>query len=229
MISHKYNTQEASYFASLPDLISKHNAINLADGYTGFHCAPQLVNLAHRHLSEGLNQYAPLFGEISLKEKIAAKVEKNTGHYYHPDREITVTSGAAHAAYSAITALIGEGDEVIVFEPVNEHYSQAIKMNGGIPVYVELKEPDFHIDWEDLTRMINTKTKMMIINTPHNPTGFVMTELDMIRLQKILNGTNIILLCDETFEHMVFDSGSHQRMSAYPKLAERSIVVVSMD
>lgn len=201
--------------------------INLADGFTGFHCDTALTALVEKHLREGLNQIAPLEGEMALRQKVADQMEELYGRIYHPETEVTITAGVQQAMFSAISALIRDGDEVIVFEPANEYYVPAIQMNGGQAVFVPMKEPDYHIDWDEVQKMISSKTKMIIINTPHNPTGWVMKEIDMLRLQRMINGTKILILSEETFEHMVYDDESHQSVALYPILAERSLIISS--
>ncbi len=226
-ISTKYQNLSLSFSSSISPLIDEFDAINLAEGFTGFHCNPELIQLVEKHLREGLNQLAPYEGEMALREKLATKTEALYGRVYDAEHEVTVTAGAAQAMFTAISALVKEGDEVIVFEPANEYCVPAIEMNGGQAVFVPMKEPDYHIDWEEVQMMITTQTRMIIINTPHHPTGWVMKEIDMLRLQRIINGTKIIILSEETFEHIVFDGESHQSVSLYPKLAERSIVISS--
>lgn len=226
-ISPKYQNLASSFSSVISPLIHEYKAINLADGFTGFHCNPELTKLVEKHLREGLNQLAPFEGEMILREKVAQKTESLYGRTYSPINEVTITAGAAQAMFTAISALVKEGDEVIVFEPANDYCVPAIEMNGAQAVFVPMKEPDYHIDWEEVQKMITTKTRMIIINTPHHPTGWVMKEIDMLRLQRIINGTKIIILSEETFEHIVFDGESHQSISLYPKLAERSIVISS--
>lgn len=226
-ISPKFNNLKSSYFNEVNPLIKKHNAINLAEGFTGFHCSEKLIGLVNKHLSEGLNQYAPGEGEFQLRSRVAEKVNDLYGRHYKPETEVTITAGVSQAIFTAISALVKEGDEVIVFEPAAEYYVPAIEMNGAQAVFVPMKDPDYHIDWEEVQKIVSTKTRMIIINTPHNPTGWVMSEIDMIRLQRIINGTKIVIMCDETFEHIVFEGESHQSVALYPKLAERSIIVSS--
>nr|WP_321406439.1 methionine aminotransferase [uncultured Carboxylicivirga sp.] len=226
-ISTKYQNLKSNFSSTIAPLISEYNAINLADGYTGFHCNSKLINLVEKHLREGLNQIAPFQGEMALRKKVAQKTEELYSRVYQPQTEVTITAGVQQAMFTAISALVKEGDEVIVFEPANEYCVPAIQMNGAQPVFVPMKEPDFHIDWEQVQMMINSKTRMIIINTPHNPTGWVMKEIDMLRLQRMVNGTKIVILSEETFEHIVFDEESHQSAALYPILAERSIIIAS--
>ncbi|SFE94435.1 methionine aminotransferase [Thermophagus xiamenensis] len=227
MIAPKLITLESSIVNAMTELGNSHNAINMAAGYTDFHCSPRLIELVQKHISQGINELAPAYGVLQLREKIAEKIENLYGHYYNPETEITITAGATQALFTTITALIREGDEVVVFEPACDSYVPAIEINGGRPVFVPLKGTDFHIDWEEVQKLITSNTRMIIINTPHSPTGMVFSELDMLRLQKIINGTRIIVLADEIFEHMVYNGESHQSVALYPKLAEQSIIISS--
>ncbi|NPA36222.1 MAG: aminotransferase class I/II-fold pyridoxal phosphate-dependent enzyme [Chlorobi bacterium] len=223
----KYPNLTHNYFIKIRKEIEEHNAINLSEGFTGFHCSDRLVNLVQKHLSKGLNQYGNPFGEKVLRDKIAEKVQKLYGNSYDADKEVTITAGETQAVYTAISAIIKEGDEVIVFEPSCINIVPAIKMNGGQPVYIPTDKTDFKIDWVQVQKMITAQTRMIIIHTPHSPSGSVLNELDMLRLQKIINGTNIIILSIETFEHIVFDGELHQSMALYPILANKSIIISS--
>ena len=221
----KNKTLTPGYFTQIYPEIKKYNAINLAEGFTGFHCSPKLVELVQKHVSEGLNQYGDAYGEMMLREKVAQKVKKLYGHQYNPETEVTITAGSAQAIFTVLSALIKEGDEVIVFEPACINIVPAIQMNGGEPVFIPIDKSNFSIDWEQVQKMITTQTRMIIINTPHSPTGTVLNELDMLRLQKIINGTNNVILSDETFEHIIFDGESHQSMAMYPILTKKSIII----
>ncbi len=227
MIAPKLITLENSIVKSMTELGNSYNAINMATGYTDFHCSPRLIDLVQKHISEGINEFAPADGVMALRKRVSQKIEDLYGHKYDPETQITITAGATQALFATITALIREGDEVLIFEPAYESYVPAIEINGGKPVYVTLKGPDFHIDWGEVQKIITSNTRMIIINTPHNPTGKVFTELDMLRLQKIINGTRITVLSDEIFEHMVYKEDSHQGVALYPKLAERSVIISS--
>lgn len=199
--------------------------LNLATNFSRCEKAAVPESLLKDTLQRSLLGMVSAYGSMELREQIAQKTAYLYGHTYHPEAEITITSGANLAFYAAMAALVSEGDEVILFEPANETYLPSILLNGGKPVYIGLKEPDFHIDWEEVMRMINANTRMIVINTPHNPTGMVLTELDMIRLQKIISGTRILVLSDESFEHIVFDGISHQSVALYPKLVDKSVLI----
>ena len=208
-------------------LANEHNAINMAQGFPDFSCSEKLVSLVNTYMQKGLNQYAPMPGIMPLRERIAEKTEALYSAVYNPETEITITPGGTHALYAAISAVVREGDEVIVLEPCYDSYVPAIELNGGRPVFFELKFPDYKVDWNELKRLVSYKTKMIIINTPHNPSGTILSAQDMLKLQKIVDKTEIVILSDEVYEHIIFDCIEHQSVARYPKLAERSIIVSS--
>lgn len=208
-------------------LATEHHAINLSQGFPDFSCNPELVLLVEKHMRDGKNQYAPMPGIPGLREIIAEKTATLYQADYDPEHEITITAGGTQAIYTAIAATIREGDEVIIFEPAYDSYSPAIEMSGGKPIYIQLHHPDYHIDWNAVQKMINHRTKMIIINTPHNPTGAVMTKEDMTMLEKLTKDSDIIILSDEVYEHIIFDKREHQSVARYPKLAERSFIISS--
>lgn len=216
-----------SIFAKMSALATEHKAINLAQGFPDFHCDADLIKLVEKAMKNGHNQYAPLAGVPALREAIAAKTEKLYGASYDSNTEITVTAGATQAIFTAITAYIREGDEVVVFTPAYDCYEPAIELAGGKPVHIELKQPDFSIDWIEVKRLINRKTRMIILNSPHNPTGAVLSAEDIKQLEKLVGNTEIIILSDEVYEHIVFDGKKHISIAQYPKLAERSIIISS--
>jgi len=226
-LNSKYKDLSPNYFTRIRPEIERYNALNLSEGYTGFHCSDELTGLIKKHVSEGLNQYGETFGEFILRKKVAEKIEKLYGHSYDPDKEVTITAGAVQAINTIFSAILKEGDEVIVFEPACINIIPAIKMNGGQPVFIPIDKKTLSIDWEQVQKMITTQTRIIFISNPHSPTGMIFNELDMLRLQKIINGTNILVLSDETFEHVVFDSESHQSMALFPILAGKSIIVSS--
>ncbi len=227
-INSKFHNLESSFLTSIQPLIKEYGAINLASGYTGFHCSPKLIEFVEKHLREGLNRYATPAGEIGLRSKIADKINKLYDKQYDAETEVTITAGASQGVYTAIAALVKEGDEVIIFEPANEYYTPAIEMNGGVVRTIPMSGEQYHIEWEMVQQVISNKTRMIIINSPHAPTGWVMSEIDLLRLQKIINGSKIIILSEETFEHIVFDGNMHQSIACFPKLSERSIIVSSL-
>lgn len=226
-VKSKLPNTKTSIFAIMSQMANEHNAINLSQGFPDFNCSPDLIKLVNSYMNKGLNQYAPMPGVMELRETISQKTEKLYSLYYNPETEITITAGATQALYTAISAFINEGDEVIVIEPAYDSYVPAILINSGKPVFVGMKQPDNHIDWEELQMAINTHTKMIIINSPHNPTGAILSSKDLEKLKKTVSGTNIIILSDEVYEHIIFDGYEHQSISRYPGLAEKSLVISS--
>ncbi len=214
-------------FSVMTSLANEHKAINLAQGFPDFACSPQLIENVNHYMQAGYNQYAPMPGVLKLREKIAQKTEEIYSAKYNPETEITITPGGTHALYAAISAFVHEGDEVIVIEPCYDSYVPAIELNGGRPIFAELKFPDYKVDWNELKKLVNYKTRMIIINTPHNPTGTTLNAQDMMRLEKMVKNTEIIILSDEVYEHIIFDQLEHQSVARYPALAERSIIVSS--
>lgn len=208
-------------------LAAKYKAVDLSQGFPDFETDARLKDLVNKAMKEGYNQYAPLAGIQALTEEIAKKIENLHGCRYDPETEVTVTNGATQALNAAFTAFVHPGDEVIVLKPAYDSYEPAIKLNGGIPVPVQLKGRDFQMDWNELRSKISAKTRMIIINTPHNPSGTVLSQDDLRQLEKLLENTNIILLSDEVYEHIIFDNNKHHSASSLPGLAERSIVCAS--
>jgi methionine transaminase len=216
-----------SIFAVMSKMAAEHNAINLSQGFPDFPVSEKLINLVHKNMKSGHNQYAPMPGVLALREAIAEKTEFLYTAKYNPETEITVTAGATQALFSAIISLVRENDEVIVFEPAYDSYIPAIKLAGGRPISVQLAPPYYKIDWNYVKKLTNLNTKMIIINSPHNPTGTILSAEDLISLGKITKNTDIIILSDEVYEHIIFDNYEHQSVCRYPDLAERSIVTCS--
>ncbi len=208
-------------------LAADHQAINLSQGFPDFDCPELLVAHTHEAMRAGHNQYAPMPGILALREKIAEKTHDLYGCTYHPETEITITAGATQAIYTAIAATIREDDEVILFEPAYDCYEPAIELNGGKSVFVQLQAPDYAINWSTVKKLINHRTRMIIINTPHNPTGAVFSADDMLQLEKITKGTDILILSDEVYEHIIFENLRHESVARYPHLAERSFIISS--
>ena len=217
----------SSIFSAVNKLVAETGAVDLSTGKTDFPCPEKLAELAATYIRSGYNNYAPNEGIIELREEISERVKRLYNHTYNPETEITITAGHVQAIMTAINSLIKEEDEVILFEPAYESYAPAISSTGGRPIYVALKLPDFHIDWEEVRKMITSKTRMIIINSPHNPTGSVLAESDLIQLQRLIIGTNIVVLSDEVFESIMFDNSTHQSVAKFEKLADRSFVVSS--
>lgn len=214
-------------FTVMSQLAAKHNAINLSQGFPDFAVSPELINLVAHHMHAGRNQYPPMAGVMSLRERIAEKMESTYGVQYHPESEITVTAGGTEALFSAIMALIHEGDEVIIFTPAYDSYAPAVELAGGKPIYVQLKPTDYSIDWKQVKKVVSRHTKMILINSPHNPSGSVITEKDIQELIKITKDNDIMILSDEVYEHIVFDGERHLSMAKYPELASRAMIVFS--
>ncbi|SDB64222.1 methionine aminotransferase [Flavobacteriaceae bacterium MAR_2010_188] len=214
-------------FTVIGKLSRQYNAINLSQGFPNFESDPKLIQLVSDALNQGYNQYAPLEGNPELVVAIANKIEGLYGATYNPSSEITVTAGATQAIFTIITTFIKEDDEVIIFTPAYDCYAPAIQLNKGKVVPIQLMAPVYKVDWEEVSAKINSKTKMVIINTPHNPSGTVFKKEDMLQLEKLLQNTNIILLSDEVYEHIIFDGEEHQSACRFPKLKERAFVVSS--
>ncbi len=214
-------------FSEMSVLAQRENALNLSQGFPDFDCAPELVSLVNKYMQHGNNQYAPMPGLISLREKIAEKTEGLYSGKYDPETEVTITAGATQAIFTAIAATVNEGDEVILFTPAYDCYEPAIELVGGKPVYIELVAPNYRINWEAVKKMISQRTKMIIINTPHNPTGSILSGQDLMQLEKLTNNSNILILSDEVYEHIIFDGYEHQSVARFPKLAERSFIISS--
>ncbi|MCF8278623.1 MAG: methionine aminotransferase [Flavobacteriales bacterium] len=223
----KLPKQGTTIFTVMSGLAREHGAVNLSQGFPDFSIPDRLVELTHAYMRKGWNQYSPMQGVPALRNKLAEKVEQLYSANYDPETEITVTAGATQAIFTAISAFVNEGDEVIIFEPAYDCYVPAIEIHGGKPAYVQMNLSGELIDWEKVKRLINQRTRMIIINTPHNPSGRVMTAADMMKLQKLTDNTDIIILSDEVYEHIIFDGMEHQSVARYPKLAERSIIVSS--
>lgn len=214
-------------FSKMSALAATEKALNLSQGFPDFNCSPKLTELVTKAMNSGMNQYAPMPGLLSLREQIAKKTEELYTGIYHPETEITVTSGATQAIFTAITASVAENEEVIIFTPAYDCYEPAIDLVGAKAVHIELKGPEYRINWEQVKKLINQRTKMIIINTPHNPTGTIMTAQDMQKLEKLLHNTDILVLSDEVYEHIIFDGYNHQSVARFPKLAQRSFIISS--
>lgn len=226
-ISTKLPKVGTTIFTIMSKLAQDHGAVNLSQGFPDFPVSEELIKLVYKHMKEGKNQYPPMAGIMPLRETIAAKMEHAYGSKYNPETEITITSGGTQAIFTAIMALISEGDEVIIFTPAYDCYAPAIALAGGKPVYVQLKNSDYSIDWKQVKKVVTRHTKMILINTPHNPSGAIITEKDIQELIKITKDNDIIILSDEVYEHIVFDGEQHLSMARYPELANRSMIVYS--
>jgi methionine aminotransferase len=208
-------------------LAQDENAINLAQGFPDFDGPVALRNRISWHMDHGHNQYAPLAGVAELREQIAAKVADLYGRKVDPACEITVTPGATEALYCAITAVVHPGDEVIVFDPAYDTYDPAVTLNGGLCRHIPMAYPDFKIDWQQVRDALNERTRLIILNTPHNPSGSCLDKSDFAELRNMVRGRDIYILADEVYEHIVFDQKPHFSLLSDPELAERSFVVFS--
>ncbi len=211
-------------FTIMSKLAADMGAINLAQGFPSFNCSSALIDLVSYHLKKGHNQYAPMAGVPALKEAIAEKTSNLYGVNYHPEHEVTVVSGATEALYAAVTAVVRPCDEVIIFEPAYDSYAPSVELNGGVPVYISLKPPLYQIDWGLVKQKITPKTKLIMLNTPHNPTGKLLTMSDLSQLAEIVKDTNILIVSDEVYEHITFDGRPHISLMMHPTLQERTFI-----
>jgi methionine transaminase len=216
-----------SVFSVMTRLADEHGAINLSQGFPDFDCAPELADLVAAWFRRGVNQYAPMPGVPALRQAIARTIERGSGTRYDPDREITVTAGATEGLFSAITALVSPGDEVVLVEPCYDSYVPAVQLAGGVPVFLTLRHPTYAVDWDDLRRALTPKTRLLVLNTPHNPTGSVLDAADLRQLAAVLDGSRVLVVSDEVYEHLVFDGRRHESLASVPSLAARTAVIGS--
>ena len=214
-------------FTVMSKLATDTGAINLSQGFPGFDCSPELVSLVEQYMRKGFNQYAPMAGVPALRELLAQKTADHYGVLFNPETEITVTSGATEAIFAAVSAVVHPGDEVLVFEPAYDSYVPAIDLNGGIPIYVTLTPPDYAMDWQAVAQKITDKTRLILVNTPHNPTGYVWTADDLTQLATLVRDRNIWIVSDEVYEHILFDGRPHRSLMTHPELRERTFVIGS--
>jgi methionine aminotransferase len=216
-----------SIFAIMSKMAVDHGAINLSQGFPDFPVDPGLIDIIHRCMKEGHNQYAPMPGAPVLRNVIADVISGTYSIKVNPESEVTITAGATEALYSAIAALVHPGDEVIVFDPAYDSYNPAIRLNGGVPVHINLVYPDFSIDWSEVKARITSRTRMIMVNTPHNPSGAVMTGNDLATLARLAEEHDLIVLSDEVYERIIFDGIKHESVLHYPSLVKRSVAVFS--
>ncbi|MDF3035906.1 MAG: pyridoxal phosphate-dependent aminotransferase [Paucimonas sp.] len=216
-------------FSVMSALAAEYGAVNLGQGFPDFDCDPRLLELALESMQKGLNQYAPMSGVAALREAVSGKIEATYGRRYDPNDEITITAGATQAIMTAILCAVHPGDEVIVIEPVYDSYVPSIALAGGMPVRVQMEMSDdgFHVPWDKVGAAVSSRTRMIAINSPHNPTGSLLDEQDLQALAKIVDGTRILVLSDEVYEHIVYDSRIHQSVSRHDVLASRAFVISS--
>ena len=214
-------------FTVMSQLAVQHQAINLSQGFPDYECSPELIKLVDHYMRSGYNQYAPMAGLLSLRERIAEKQEKLHHVIYNPDTEITITAGGTQALFASIACVIRPDDEVIIFEPAYDAYGPTVTLFGGRIRAVELSAPNYSIDWVEVGKLINDKTRMIILNYPNNPTGRTLDEHDIKCLIDLTRDTNILLLSDEVYEHLIYDGKQHLSLSRYPELRERSFITAS--
>lgn len=218
---------DTTIFTVMSALATKHNALNLSQGFPNFPSDKGLIDLVSKAMNNGHNQYAPMAGNLDLRLGICNKYELLYNSGYHPETEITVTAGATQAIYTIVSALIHHGDEVIIFKPAYDCYEPAVELNGGKIIPIQLSAPDYKVDWTEVASKITSKTKMIIINTPHNPSGTIWSKQDMLQLQKLTKDTDIIVLSDEVYEHIIFDGEQHQSVCLFDDLKQRSFITAS--
>jgi len=216
-------------FTVMSNLAIEKKAVNLGQGFPDFGCDPALIDLVSAAMKEGLNQYPPMAGAVPLRAAITAKIESLYGYRYQSDSEITVTAGATQAIFTTIQCCVHPGDEVLIIEPAFDCYAPAVQLAGGVPVFVQMNigADGYSVPWNKVAAAITPKTRLIIVNTPHNPSGSTLQESDMIALANIVRGTDILILADEVYEHMVYDGALHESVCRYPDLVTRSFLVSS--
>ena len=216
-----------SIFAVMTRLSNEHRAINLSQGFPDFDCAPELIDAVARYMREGHNQYAPMPGVLALRQALSTKIERLYGRRYDPETELTITTGATEGLFATLTAFVHPGDEVLLFQPVYDSYVPAVELSGGIPVFVTLRPPHFRIDWDDVRRALTPRTRVIVVNTPHNPTSTILTSDDVMELERVLERTDAFVVADEVYEHIIFDGRRHESLARYPAVADRAVVISS--
>ncbi len=226
-ISSKLPNTGTTIFTVMSALAKEYNAINLSQGFPDFNPHPVLLEEVEKAMRGNFNQYALMAGYLPLRERIAEKAESLYGAKINPDTEVTATAGGTQAIFTAILSVIREDDEVILFAPAYDSYAPAVELAEGKAIFYDLEAPDYKVNWLTVKRLVNQRTKMIIINTPHNPSGTTLKASDMAELEKLTKGSDLIIISDEVYEHIVFDEIEHQSVLRYPKLAERSFVIGS--
>ena len=226
-VTSKLPTIGTTIFTVMSALATEYNAVNLGQGFPDYEMNEELIDLVTQAMKKGFNQYVPMQGYMPLREALAEKNKYLYQAAIDPDKQITITPGGTYAIYTALTTVLQPGDEVIIFEPAYDSYIPNVEVNGAIPVLIDLKFPEYKIDWDEVRVKISPRTKMIMLNSPHNPTGAVLSEDDMNELRSVVKGTNIFICSDEVYEHLIFDNISHQSILRYPDLLERSFVCFS--
>lgn len=216
-----------SIFAVMSKMASDYDALNLSQGFPNFKSDPFLIELVNKAMEEGYNQYAPMPGDLGLRKIICDKTKLLHSKEYHPNTEITITAGATQAIFTAIAAIINKEDEAIIFTPAYDCYEPAIELFGGKTIPVQLKAPFYKPNWDEVEKKITHKTKLIIVNSPHNPSGMIFSEEDMLQLQILAEKYNLLVISDEVYEHIIFDGLTHYSAARYPELASRSFIIAS--
>lgn len=227
-ISSKLPKVGTSIFSTMSALAAKHQAVNLSQGFPDFDVDPQLINLVTKYMKNGLNQYSPSPGVPAFREVLSKQFKRDYNNIYNPDSEVTICSGATQAIATVLTSTIKAGDEVILFTPAYDCYAPYIELNGGKPVFIELEFPNYSIPWDKVKNSINKRTKMIIVNTPHNPSATILSDKDLDELELSIADSNILILSDEVYEHIVFDTKNHLSLASRPALAKRSFIIGSL-
>lgn len=227
MINSKLPNISPSIFSVMSKMAAEYNAINLSQGFPNFPSDHELIALVNQAMNDGFNQYAPMPGDFELRMEISKKIEKLHNHFYNPETEITITAGATQAIFTIIAATISKGDEVIIFTPAYDCYAPTVELFGGKIIPIQLKPPFYEVDWQEVVDKITSKTKMIIINSPHNPSGSLFSKDDMFHLQDLAEKNNLLVLSDEVYEHIIFDGNVHQSASKFEALAKRSFITAS--
>jgi len=214
-------------FTVMSALATEYNAVNLGQGFPDYNMSEDLISLVHEAMKNGFNQYVPMQGHLPLREALSEKIKFLYKTAVNPDTQITITPGGTYAIYTALTTILQPGDEVIVFEPAYDSYIPTVEVNGAVPVLIDLEFPEYKIDWNKVRQKISRKTRMILLNSPHNPTGAVLSADDINELRSIVRDKNIFICSDEVYEHLIFDDVPHQSILRYPDLLEKSFVCFS--
>jgi len=226
-LSSKLPSVGTTIFTVMSKLAADLGAINLSQGFPDFECDPALVDAVARHMRDGRNQYAPMQGVPVLRQAISAKFQELYGAAYDPDTEVTVTSGGTEAIFDAVAAVVHPGDEAIVLEPCYDSYVPAVEVNGGKAVVISLRYPDYRVPWDEVRAAITPRTRVIILNSPHNPTATILSAADLQALTSLVDGSDIAIVSDEVYEHIIFDGARHESMARYDALRARSFIVGS--
>lgn len=226
-IQPKLSNVETSIFSVMSALANKHNAFNLSQGFPNFKSDQKLIDAVSKAMNSGYNQYAPMPGSLELRDAISKKFERLYNSTYDPETEITITAGATQAIFTIISTFVRPNDEVIIFKPAYDCYQPAIELNGGKVNAIALEAPNYQINWNEVAQQITSKTRLIIVNTPHNPSGTILSKADMLKLQELTKDTDIIVLSDEVYEHIIFDGEQHQSVCLFSDLKQRSFMTAS--